>query len=99
MNFSTPPMSGSGTGVHALDSGFVQVLADLRSDRRHLLVYDSSGSFEPSNGRSTYPSGFSTRRPTCQQLLALRRTDRPEIVTYEWNWQSSRAVNGPERKE
>ncbi|WP_425153585.1 hypothetical protein [Candidatus Palauibacter sp.] len=48
-----------GTGVFALDSGFVQVLADLASDRR--------------------------------QLLALRRTDRVEILTYEWIWQPHRA--------
>ncbi|WP_428104006.1 hypothetical protein [Candidatus Palauibacter sp.] len=79
-----------GTGVFALDSGFVQVLADLESDRRHLIIYDSLGAFR----RRTIldvPFGILHTLPHRQELLALRRTDRLEILTYRWSWQSDRA--------
>lgn len=79
-----------GTGVFALDSGFVQVLADLASDRRHLVVYDSSGAFRRRRVIDV-PFGILDTAPDRRQLLALRRTDRVEILTYEWTWQPHRA--------
>lgn len=79
-----------GTGVFALDSGFVQVLADLASDRRHLVFYDSSGAFKRRR-LIDVPFGILDTAPDRRQLLALRRTDRVEILTYEWTWQPHRA--------
>jgi hypothetical protein len=79
-----------GTGVFALDSGFVQVLADLASDRRHLVIYDSSGVFRRRRAIDV-PFGILDTAPDRRQLLALRRTDRVEILTYEWTWQPHRA--------
>ena len=79
-----------GTGVFALDSGFVQVLADLASDRRHLVFYDSSGAFRRRRVIDV-PFGILDTAPDRRQLLALRRTDRVEILTYEWTWQPHRA--------
>lgn len=88
-----------GTGVFALDSGFVQVLADLASDRRHLVIYDSSGAFRRRRVIDV-PFGILDTAPDRRQLLALRRTDRVEIVTYEWTWQPHRArQQEPETKE
>ena len=79
-----------GTGVFALDSGFVQVLADLASDRRDLVFYDSSGAFKRRRVIDV-PFGILDTAPDRLQLLALRRTDRVEILTYEWTWQPHRA--------
>lgn len=79
-----------GTGVFALDTGFVQVLADLASDRRQLVFYDSSGAFKRRRVIDV-PFGILDTAPDRRQLLALRRTDRVEILTYEWIWQPHRA--------
>lgn len=79
-----------GTGVFALDSGFVQVLADLASDRRELVFYDSSGAFKRRRVIDV-PFGILDTAPDRRQLLALRRTDRVEVLTYEWTWQPHRA--------
>lgn len=79
-----------GTGVFALDTGFVQVLADLASDRRDLVFYDSSGAFKRRRVIDV-PFGILDTAPDRRQLLALRRTDRVEILTYEWTWQPHRA--------
>ncbi|WP_420462889.1 hypothetical protein [Candidatus Palauibacter sp.] len=87
-----------GTGVFALDSGFLQILADLGSDRRHLLIYDTSGAFKRRRVIDV-PFGVLDTVPDRQELLALRRTDRLEILTYRWSWQSDRAMDQPEPKE
>lgn len=84
-----------GTGVFALDSGFVQVLADLASDRRHLVIYDSSGAFQRRRVIDV-PFGILDTAPNRRQLLALRRTDRVEILTYEWTWEPHRARSEPQ---
>lgn len=87
-----------GTGVFALDFGFLQILADLGSDRRHLLIYDTSGAFKRRRVIDV-PFGVLDTVPERQELLALRRTDRVEILTYRWSWQSDRAMDQPEPKE
>ena len=81
------------TGVFALDIGFVQVLADLASDRRHLVIYDPSGAFTRRRVIDV-PFGILDTAPSRRQLLALRRTDRVEVLTYEWTWHHT----GPENK-
>jgi len=83
-----------GTGVFALDAGFVQVLADLESDRRHLITYDSVGAFRRRTVLDV-PFGILHTLPDRRELLALRRTDRLEILTYRWSWQSDRAKDEP----
>ena len=77
-----------GAGVFALDSGFVQILADLGSDRRHLLIYDAAGAFKRRRVIDV-PFGILDTAPDRGELLALRRTDRLEILTYQWSWEST----------
>ncbi|WP_420636773.1 hypothetical protein [Candidatus Palauibacter sp.] len=74
-----------GTGVFALDSGFVQVLADLASDRRHLVIYDSSGAFRRRRVIDV-PFGILDTTPDRGQLLALRRTDRVGLLGRDTLW-------------
>lgn len=77
-----------GMGVFALDAGFVQILADLGSDRRHLLVYDAGGAFKRRRAINV-PFGILDTVPDRRELLALRRTDRVELLTYRWSWSST----------
>lgn len=70
-----------GTPVRAIDAGFIQLLSDPRSDLRVLVTYAP-------NGRANKVSaiklslGLLDFEPTANRLLALRRTDMAEIVTY-----------------
>ena len=41
------------------------------------------------------PFGILHTLPDRRELLALRRTDRLEILTYRWSWQSDRAKDEP----
>ncbi|WP_420462894.1 hypothetical protein [Candidatus Palauibacter sp.] len=45
------------------------------------------------------PFGILDTAPDREELLAVRRTDHLEILTYRWSWQASRATNEPERRE
>lgn len=70
-----------GTPVRAIDSGFIQLLSDPRGDLRVIATYGP-------NGRASKVSaiklslGLLDFEPTTKRLLALRRTDMAEIVTY-----------------
>ena len=78
-----------GAGVFALDAGFLQVLADLESDRRHLILYDAAGA-RVRRYEMDVPFGILATAPSSRRLLAVRRTDRVELVTYRWAWEVSR---------
>ena len=75
-----------GAGVFALDAGFLQVLADLESDRRHLILYDASGA-RVRRYEMDVAFGILATSPGSRRLLAVRRTDRVELVTYSWTWE------------
>jgi hypothetical protein len=76
-----------GLRVVALDKGFIQTVADPRSDARAMLLYDSAGRLIRQT-RLKLPIGVLAAVPTQRQLLALRTTDRVELVVYQWAWQS-----------
>jgi hypothetical protein len=69
----------------AVDSSYVQSLADLNSDTRILARYGNSG--EPlSERRMTVPLGFLAVASAEPKILAFRRINSPEFVIYRWEW-------------
>jgi hypothetical protein len=84
------------TSVLALEPGrgFLQTLTDLSSDHRVFVRFDPEG--VPRRSTVTEAAmGFVYSNPTQHTLLALRRTDRQELVTYTWNWASPKAAALP----
>jgi hypothetical protein len=74
-----------GLPVFQLDSGFLQTLADPRSDKRVLVLYDLDGRVV--NRRAMNVAfGILTVSVHQRMLLALRRSDRNELVRYRWDW-------------
>ncbi len=71
-----------------LDSGFVQTIADLRSDRRSLLLFGSDGRFIRST-QLDIPMAFVSADPMAHRLIALRDIDERELVEYRWRWHSN----------
>lgn len=68
-----------------VDGHYLQTLSDLRSDRRTVLLFSAAGAFI----RSTHldvPIGFVAVEPSLNVLVAVRRSDRVEIVKYRWRW-------------
>lgn len=63
---------------------YVQTLADLRSDRRELLVFDKDGRFVR---RSTIhvPIGLGSTEAEGNFLLGVRRIPMQEVVLYRWH--------------
>lgn len=74
---------GAWVGLRALqlERGYLQVLADPRGDRRFLVAFDQTGSVL--RGRSLDVAfGLLASSPNGKYVLALRRTDVDEVVTY-----------------
>lgn len=61
--------------------GFLQTIADLRSAKRVLVAYDERGVFSKAVVIRT-PIGILASSPSKSIVLALRRTDRTELVLY-----------------
>lgn len=68
----------------ALDRGFVQTFADLRSDRRDLVLFDENGN-EVRRTSVDAPIGFVARAPS-NVLVAVRQAGVTEVVLYRWTW-------------
>ncbi|MGQ0702015.1 MAG: hypothetical protein ACT4PM_02650 [Gemmatimonadales bacterium] len=66
-----------------LDQGYLQVLADLSSDKRRFSVFNDSGNIIRTRD-VVAPIGIFTR--DARRLLGMRFTDAPEIVEYGWRW-------------
>lgn len=71
--------------VVPLDSGFVQVLSDLRSSRRLMVRYSPLGQ-TASVVDLDAPLGFWDAIPKERLLLAARDVGRLELVVYRWRW-------------
>lgn len=70
-----------GMATLAIRQGFVQVLADPRTDLRVLVRYSPEG--RPAARTTLGVSlGLLDFEPSTERLLAIRRTDRAELVTY-----------------
>jgi len=82
-----------GLPVVPLDRGFLQTLADPRSDRRILVLFGKHGQVLRQTGFGV-PFGILAALPERRLLLALRRTDLTEIVTYRWDWRNSVSLEG-----
>jgi hypothetical protein len=80
------PTNWSGLPVFPLDSGFVRVVADPRSDARILVLLDSLGA-EIRRSRMDVAFGIVATNPSAKLLLATRRTDKYELVTFRWHWE------------
>lgn len=76
-----------------LDCGYLQVLADLRSDRRRLLVYDAAGRLLRETEMDV-PIGFVSSSPSGRRLVATRHLGTSEIVQYRWRWVGDYTPNG-----
>lgn len=61
--------------------GFIQTLSDPRTDNRRLVLFDSEGTYVRSRDLDV-ALGFLASSPNGRYLVALRRTDVDEIVTY-----------------
>jgi len=75
------------TGWADLGSAFLQVVADLRSDRRLLFLFNSEGSLM----RETvldFPFGVLDTDIERRLLLAVRRPDGVELAVYSWSWRA-----------
>ena len=78
-------------GLRALSIGPYLILAaaDLASDRRRFTILDQKG--DAVRDLSLDLSlGFLATNAERHEVLALRRTDRLELVIYHWQWQAPR---------
>jgi hypothetical protein len=71
-----------------LDRGYLQVLADLKSDDRRLILYDRSGR-EVRRSRLDVAVGPVSSRPDHQTLLMARITNDQELIFYRWHWREN----------
>ena len=79
----------AGLPTIALDSGFLQVLADPSSDARILVRYDEHGKPERASLLDG-ALGMMSSLPSARLVVGLRRTDRLEVVVYGWGWRRRR---------
>lgn len=78
---SAPSSQLLGMATHSVGDGFVQLLADPRTDLRVFVFYglDGRASRRTTIGVSL---GFLDYEPAATRFLAFRRTDSSELVTY-----------------
>jgi hypothetical protein len=74
-----------GLPVLALDQGYIQTIADPRSDRRIVVRYREDGSPVAAHALDV-AMGFLASNPATHQLVALRRTNHTDLVIYHWHW-------------
>jgi hypothetical protein len=73
------------TGVLSVEGGFLQVLGDMTSTKRHLVLFNEAGS-PVRTSEIPIPFGILATNVHSSTLLALRRTDRLEVVLYGYSW-------------
>ena len=75
-------------GLTTLDlgEGYLQLIADPRSDLRLLALYAEDGRIARTSVLQT-PFGLLAANPSSHTLLALRRSDEVEVVVYHWRWE------------
>ena len=72
-------------GVVGLGSGYLQVLADLTSDRRTLVLFDSLGVLTRARQLDA-PWGPAEVIEKESLLVAIRAFKPPELALYRWTW-------------
>ena len=68
-----------------LDRGYLQTVADLRSDRRVIVRFDEVGTVVRIR-TFDLPIGFVTSVPAERLIIGARRIGGVEIVGYVWRW-------------
>jgi len=77
------------TGVVSAKAGFLQIVADLTSDARMLLLFDPEG--RPLRvSELAIPFEVLASNEQTRRILALRRTDFLEAVIYKFTWNGGR---------
>lgn len=89
-NAIPPAIVGLRMGL--LDSGFVQILGNMRDDRRLIVAYDTSGMPVSAHAVSV-PMGLLDTRLEPARALALQRAPGLGLAFVEWHWQP---INPPE---
>lgn len=84
-NAGSPQSRWITTGWFDLGEAFLEVLADLGSDRRRLVLYNLDGSLRRETVLS-FPFGILDVDIKRRQILAVRRTKSLELVIYSWRW-------------
>jgi hypothetical protein len=75
-----------GLPILALENGYTQVVADLRSDRRRIERWDSSG-VHVGTSLVNAPIGLIATLPSRRRALGLRGGTTYDLVVFEWSWQ------------
>ncbi|GEM_PF-5547392 len=75
----------SASPLVSLDSGFLQTLSHLSSDRRFLLRFDKVGRLASSTIVNA-PIAVVAADPNVRRLLTARRINELELVNYRWTW-------------
>lgn len=70
----------------ALGDGYVQVLADVTSDRRVLVLFDAAGRVLRQT-RLAVPLAFVTTVPGLHLLVGSRAVGARELIGYRWEWE------------
>jgi hypothetical protein len=73
--------------VFPLGAGSLQVLTDLRADRRLLILYGEDGR-ELRQRRLDAPFGVLASSEQPPLLLGTRRANGTQVVVYRWRWAS-----------
>lgn len=77
--------AGVSTGVVQVDDHYLQIIADLQSTTRRLLLFDDKGELVQES-RIDVPFGVLAVNAQTRTLLVLRRTDLVELVLYDYSW-------------
>ncbi len=64
---------------------FIQTFADLKSDERALVVYNSDGGFARMSLMQA-PLALVAHEPLTRTVIAMRRAGDPEVVKYRWSF-------------
>lgn len=78
-----------GLGALSIGPHLMLAAADLASDRRRFTILDEKGRAVRDLSLDV-SLGFLASNAARRELLALRRTDRLELVIYRWQWQAPR---------
>ena len=79
-----------------IDRGFLQTLADVTSEMRVLILYDTPGVAVRST-RLDIPPGFVAAIPARRTRIAARTMNGLELVGYRWRWSDENTLPGGRR--
>ncbi|MYC87716.1 MAG: hypothetical protein F4X22_05690 [Gemmatimonadales bacterium] len=72
-------------------SGVIQVIADVTTDRRLLVIYDAGGDVL-SHRLVSAPFGFVATASQASMIVALRTFEDSELSVYSWRWRTTNST-------